>query len=167
MTSLRKKMYLLIFLIVILVMLIHHIFTQINIPFMFTNTQSPSISTNLIQIGNVELSRVLENSGTTFVYIGRPTCPVCAELEPVLNDVLYELDQTIYYFNTDEAYQEDADIMASLLDPLEVMSVPAIIYIVDGELIDKLQGLQTFEDLQLFFTKYLENELEVMHNASS
>jgi len=71
-------------------------------------------------------------------------------------DVLRELNWKLYYYNTDVARQEDAMIMTLLLDSLGVMSVPTIIYVVDGVLIGKLQGMQTFEDLNTFFIDYLE-----------
>ena len=109
MKSLRKKVYLLISFTISLVVLVYLIFTRTSVPFMFTNNQTHyGMATNLVEIGNAELSNILENSGATFIYIGRPTCPICARLEPILNDVLYELDMSLYYYNTDKSRQEDA-----------------------------------------------------------
>lgn len=114
-------------------------------------TEQQGLETNFIEIDNQRFTTILESDNSYFIYIGRPTCPICRELEPILENVLSNIDMTLYYYNTDEARQENYEIMVLLLDSLEIMSVPTIIYINNGEIVEELNGIQEFDDLLSFF----------------
>jgi hypothetical protein len=46
-------------------------------------------SSFLIEIGNQELTQILENNSGIFVYVGRPTCPACEKFEPILESTFW------------------------------------------------------------------------------
>lgn len=112
---------------------------------------SSVLTTSSIEIGNEAFEKLFIDEAAVFIYIGRSTCPVCTELEPILVDVVKELNVVLYYYDTDVARTEDEETMTLLLDRLEIMSVPTIIYVVNGEIVEKLQGMQTAESLNTFF----------------
>lgn len=110
-------------------------------------------NTKLHVIGNSEMEAILnDDSGVgTFVYIGRPTCPFCNEFEPILEGVLNDLDRELPYFETDLADLEDPMRRSQIFDRLGVAGVPAIVYIVNGQVVDSLNGLQQQEAVLEFF----------------
>ena len=109
----------------------------------------------LFYIGNAEMYEILnDRSGTGFfVYIGRPTCPHCREFEPVLRETLRYLDGEMRYFEIDLARETDAEsemTMLEILNELGVPGVPSTVFIVDGEVVDRLDGRER-EDIISFF----------------
>ena len=104
-------------------------------------------------IGLSEMEEILnDDSGTgTFVYIGRPTCPFCNEFEPILEGALQSLGQELAYFETDLADLENRTRRSEIQDQLGVTGVPVIVYIVNGETVASLNGLQQQEAVLEFF----------------
>lgn len=95
-------------------------------------------STLLTLVTNEEVSALLENGESGFLYVGRPTCPVCLKFMPKLEEASERTGQTVYYYNTDEGREEDEEKLGSLLDQLKIESVPALLYIENGEEADRL-----------------------------
>jgi len=111
--------------------------------------------TELFYIGNAEMYEILnDRSGAGFfVYIGTPACPNCRDFEPVLRETLQYLDQELRYFQIDIARETDDEsemTMTEILDAIDVPGVPATVYIVNGEVVDRL-GSRTKESLLSFF----------------
>ena len=92
----------------------------------------------LTAVTNEEVSTFLENDQSGFLYVGRPTCPVCREFKPMLEDASQITGQIVYYYNTDEGRKQDEEKLGVLLDQLEIESVPALLYIENGEEADRL-----------------------------
>ena len=108
-------------------------------------------SSNLVDIDSERFEQILESGDGTFVYIGRHTCPVCYEFEPILEEALDNLNKELYYYNTHYAREADAERMIELLDSLEVESVPTIVYVENGQVIDMLVGLHNEIEITSFF----------------
>lgn len=110
--------------------------------------------TRLHVIGNSEMEAILDDdSGRgTFVYIGRPTCPVCNEFEPILEHTLKRLSQELPYYEADLARLEDAQRSSVIFNRLDgVTGVPVIVYIENGQVVDALTGIHQQEAIQEFF----------------
>ena len=86
------------------------------------------------------------NNKDILVYFGRPTCPVCSEFLPVLENVLQDEKKEIYYFNTDEWREHDK--YQSIISLYEIESVPSIIKIDENGSIKKLDLLKSNFDLE-------------------
>jgi len=111
----------------------------------------------LFYIGNDDMYEILnDRSGEGFfVYIGRPTCPNCREFEPVLRETLQSLGGEMRYFQTDIARESD-DVSAmttiDILNLINVPGVPSTVFIVNGEVVDRLGNSErTPEGLNAFF----------------
>lgn len=115
------------------------------------------VEPGLYPIGNDELYQILnneseeENETGIFVYMGRPTCPMCREFEPVLDEALAYLGMSLNYFQTDQARVDDEAQMLLLLETLGITGIPIIVYIENGELRDFLMGMHEMEDVIDFF----------------
>ncbi|MCL2558847.1 MAG: thioredoxin family protein [Turicibacter sp.] len=108
-------------------------------------------------IGNDELYELLntetedEDETSVFVYIGRPTCPMCQEFEPILEEALVYLGMELKYFQTDMARVENEDLMLTMMETLGITGVPTVAYIVNGELRDFLMGMYEVDEVVNFF----------------
>lgn len=107
----------------------------------------------LYVIGNSEMEAILnEDSGVgTFVYIGRPTCPVCVKFQPTLERAISDLDQQLPYYETDLANLEDSKRRSEIFDRLDVSGVPIMVYIENGQVVDTLIGYQSQDAIHEFF----------------
>ena len=91
-----------------------------------------------------------EKSG--FLYVGRPSCPVCQVFAPILTEVVKENNLTVFYFNTDETRSESA--WNDALDAVDVPGVPTFMYIRDGQIVARFNnnGIES-EDAILEFIR--------------
>lgn len=105
----------------------------------------------LLEIGNQELSFILENNNNAFIYIGTPECFACVEFEPVLENALTNIGKEIYYFNIYLARQDDISEMQLLIEKLGVLVTPTILYVENGEVIDSLLGTHSKTEIIAFF----------------
>ena len=108
----------------------------------------------LVYIGNAEFEAILDDhSGEgTFVYIGRLTCPACSTLRPIVES-LPGFDADLAYFETSMAAEEDSDWTSALAERVELRGVPAIIYVENGVVMDRLLGVQDVPTLTDFFER--------------
>ena len=72
--------------------------------------------------------------GNVVVYFGRPTCITCIETEPHLIDLLNNINSQILYYNTQ--YWKNQDGHNEVLDDFDVESIPRLVKIKDGVLIE-------------------------------
>ena len=117
------------------------------------NGPEDNIEPGLYYIGNDELYEILNTEGDEgfFIYIGRPTCPMCQEFEPILNETLDDLEAALRYFQTDMARADDEDQMLLMLEALRITGVPIVVYIENRELRDFIMGVYTMEEVMNFF----------------
>ena len=106
----------------------------------------------LYEISNEEFSEIVtsENVNGYFVYIGRPTCQYCREIEPILQETLEDLEMTMYYFQTAKARYDDEEKMLALLAPLNIDGIPIIVHLVNGRVVDYLIGVHTQAEIIAF-----------------
>ena len=110
-------------------------------------------SYGLVYIGNSEVEEILADTSEegTFIYIGRPGCPICDNLEPILEDVLANLGIELLYFQVALAAEDDLELTEDLIDQMDVFGIPMIVYLEQGEVVDRLTGFQSEETLIEFF----------------
>jgi len=106
----------------------------------------------LYEIGIEEFAEIIASDSESgyLVYIGRPTCEYCRQLEPILEETLYFLDSSMYYFQTAKARYLNEDKMLELLDPLNIDGIPIIVHLVDGRITDYLIGVHTQDEIITF-----------------
>lgn len=76
---------------------------------------------------------ILDEIKTGYIYFGRPDCPYCNIMEPILFEVLNELNLEIYYFETSK-FKDDINF-DEVLDNHLVEYVPTLIYKDNNEVI--------------------------------
>lgn len=114
----------------------------------FLGCSNDDIEPGLQVIDNDGFYDVLNRESETgyFVYIGRPTCMACQEVEPLIERVLMQAQMPLYYFQTDlsreDATGEAEARMLALLEPLNIEGIPIIVHLVDGQLASYLIGVQ-------------------------
>lgn len=111
-----------------------------------------SLEPGLHEIGNETFAEFVASDSETgyWVYIGRPTCQYCRELEPILEEALQSLEAPMYYFQTAKARYADEDKMLALLAPLNIEGIPIIVHLVDGHVIAYLIGVHTQDEIIAF-----------------
>ena len=94
----------------------------------------------------------LANKESGFLYVGRETCPVCQEFAPILVSVVDEEGLGVMYFDTD--LDRETQERITVLETLQVDSVPTMLYIKDGQIAETLVGLTGREGLLEFFNRH-------------
>ncbi|WP_195572509.1 thioredoxin family protein [Paenibacillus sp. 1001270B_150601_E10] len=110
----------------------------------------------LMPMSNQQLETFLTEKKSGFVYVGRPTCPVCQEFEPKLVKEVKANKAEVHYFNTDEGRKENEEKMVEMLNSLNISTVPALLYIRDGQEVERIdEGRFSNEDIQQLMNKYM------------
>ena len=95
-----------------------------------------------------------EGSEASIIYIARPTCHYCQEMEPIVRNIVYEYDIEVNYLNTDELDDEgQADFIESndYFDEEGGYGTPMLIVVKDDEFVDVLEGLTDKDTAVNFF----------------
>ena len=79
-------------------------------------------------INSKEYNEIVEDGESKLVYVGRPTCPECAEFEPILEEVVEAEEVNVYYYNTDKAKKKSMDEFNEIKENLNIKYVPILIY---------------------------------------
>lgn len=135
------KKYKLIFLIIILVMLIS--------PFYIWG--------NFRSIDNNDFEKISASNDLHLVYIGRPTCGACAELQPKLKKLANKRFINFNYYNTDEFKKNNKDELEAFLKKTDVSYVPVVIAIKNGKIVERFdskEGVQVQE-----IEKFIKNNI--------
>jgi len=129
---------------------------------MFLTACNNSLDPGLHIIGNNSFYEILNSDSEEgyFVYIGRPTCDLCRQMEPNIEQTLQELSMPMYYFQTalartEEDYGGEAR-MLELLAPLNIDGIPIIVHLINGEVASYLIGVHD----QSVITTFLGYEYE-------
>lgn len=117
---------------------------------LYVYTQMATSKEGLYEVDSISLEKIMNGKDTLFVYVGRPRCPQCKEFEPILRKVLNNQHQSMGYYNTDNARKENEDKLEIMADSLGINSIPAIIKIVDGKVIDRIIGLKNEKAIEEF-----------------
>ncbi|WP_084038684.1 thioredoxin family protein [Brochothrix campestris] len=78
-------------------------------------------------ISTSEFKQLQQSNKPYIVYVARPTCKYCRTFSPKLTELVVENDMKIYYYNTDEAREEDSEAMNALLKTIDISSVPTLV----------------------------------------
>ena len=73
----------------------------------------------------------------SYIYFGRPTCPDCNSVSPLIDNLININNIEMYYFNTD--YWRDNEIFKNIIKDYEIQHVPYIIYVKDNKPYKKLE----------------------------
>ena len=94
-----------------------------------------------------------EGDEASIIYIARPTCHYCQEMEPIVRNIVYEYGVEVNYLNTDEL---DDDGQAKLVKSDDYFSegygTPLLLVVKDDEIVDIQEGL-TDKDATVNFLK--------------
>ena len=93
-----------------------------------------------------------EGDKTSIIYIARPTCHYCQQMEPIVRNIVYEYDVEVNYLNTDEL---DDDGQAKLIKSDDYFSegygTPLLLVVKDDEIVDIQEGLSDKDTTVNFF----------------
>ncbi len=126
-----------------------------------SNDSSDSSSTSDIpkdeqgELNDIDIDEYLdlkEGSDASIIYIARPTCHYCQEMEPIVRNIVYEYGVEINYLNTDEL---DDDGQAKLIESDDYFSegygTPLLLVVQNDEIVDIQEGLSTKDTTVNFF----------------
>jgi predicted bacteriocin transport accessory protein len=102
----------------------------------------------LVEISKEEFHKELNSNNDFFIYIGRPSCPDCRNFEPILFNILRDINVKIKYFNT-EAPASQKQAIRDFLKTLGISSIPYILHIKESKVI-KVFDCQKKIDIEKF-----------------
>ena len=110
---------------------------------------------DLNEIDIDEYLALKEGEEKAIIYVSRPTCHYCQEEDPIIKNVVYEYGITVNYLNTDEL---DDDGQAKLIRSDDYFSegygTPLILVVQNDEIVDKIEGLTTKDNMISFFKEH-------------
>lgn len=109
---------------------------------------------DLNEIGIDEYLDLKEGSEASIIYVARPTCHYCQEMEPIVKNIVYEYGVTVNYLNTDELDDEGQAEFIKSDDYFEEKGgygTPMLIIVKDDEFVDVLEGLTDKDTAVNFF----------------
>jgi len=87
-------------------------------------------------IGVQEMTDILNDTSDTghFVYIGRTSCPVCQQFEPVFEAFLADAGYSMNYFEIDRLWADEQEAVLAIIDRLGgIEGVPSLAFVQNGE----------------------------------
>ena len=85
-----------------------------------------------------ELDDLEKRKLTGLVYVERDSCVLCNEARPRLEEYLEEEYSTMLHYDTSLDREKDYDVMMEVLEKYHVNSVPAVVVLEKGSVIDTL-----------------------------
>ena len=122
-----------------------------------TSTSSDISEDEQGDLNDIDIDEYLdlkEGSEASIIYIARPTCHYCQEMEPIVKNIVYEYGIEVNYLNTDELDDEgQADFIESndYFDEEGGYGTPMLIVVKDDEFVDVLEGLTDKDTAVNFF----------------
>ena len=93
-----------------------------------------------------------EGSDASIIYIARPTCHYCQEMEPIVKNIVYEYGIEVNYLNTDELDDEGQSKLIKSDDYFsEGYGTPLLLVVKDDEIVDIQEGLNDKDTTVNFF----------------
>lgn len=103
--------------------------------------------------------RMTQSDRDPFIlYLGFDQCPYCQAFTPKISHLAKELDETVYYYNS-----QDHDI-SDLAQEWKLETVPQALIIQDGQMKGRLDHLSKMQDIENFLYQYkdiIESDLSV------
>ncbi len=98
---------------------------------------------------------IIENDDLAYIYVGSSSCPVCQQIEPLLEDIMVDMGIAINYLNIASFSQTDYEMFIASHDLLQDdWGTPLLLVFNKGELQDHLIGFRDYDTLKEF---YLDN----------
>ena len=85
------------------------------------------VQSTMIEIDLQQLKSMQANNENAMIYVGRPSCPHCAEIKPNLDILVNNSHSLMYYYNTEQDRDNNYDEMQAVLDAYGVGTVPALV----------------------------------------
>lgn len=96
---------------------------------------------------------LLEGDDASIIYIARPTCHYCQQMEPIIRNIVYEYDVKVNYLNTDELDDEGQSKLIKSDDYFsEGYGTPLLLVVKKDKIVDIQEGL-TDKDTTVKFLK--------------
>lgn len=86
-------------------------------------------------VTSTELEDIIAEQEDNIIYFGRPTCPQCKEFESLIREKSSELEHLIYYFNIDEAREENEEYLNKIMEEYELRAVPTVMITNNGQIL--------------------------------
>lgn len=112
-----------------------------------------SIDTSLNSIDINEYLTLIKEDKDNIIMIGRPTCPYCVKITPVLEQLQETRGIMINYLNTDELDKNSFDLLSSSFAELEEFGTPYIIITSNNKIKASSEGYKEFEEMNQFFAE--------------
>lgn len=102
-----------------------------------------------------EYLELYKGEESKLVLFSRPTCGYCQIAEPILQNIAYRKDITIYHLNTDEFSADDEEKLVKSDDYFSGgFGTPLLVVVSDSKIVDAVSGLTNTANYEEFFTKY-------------
>ena len=108
---------------------------------------------DLNEIDIDEYLDLLKGDEASIIYVARPTCHYCQEMEPIVKNIVYEYDVKVNYLNTDELDDEGQSKLIKSDDYFsEGYGTPLLLVVKKDKIVDIQEGL-TDKDTTVKFLK--------------
>ena len=107
---------------------------------------------NFVMITVDDYLRLYDSEDPSLVLIARPTCSYSQIAEPIIQNLMYLYDYTIYYLNTDDFHDDDLDRFVHSDERIENgFGTPMLYFIGNHSIIDSVDGLTDRAHYMEFF----------------
>ena len=107
---------------------------------------------DLNEIDIDEYLDLLKGDEASIIYVARPTCHYCQEMEPIVKNIVYEYGIEVNYLNTDELDDEGQSKLIQSDDYFsEGYGTPLLLVVKDDEIVDIQEGLNDKDTTVNFF----------------
>lgn len=114
----------------------------------------PGLSKNIVPINSIkDFHNIVAQTNVSYIYFGRPTCPDCNDFFPILEQVITEKRQKIFYFNTDTF--QNSEGYSEIIDIFKVKWIPTIYKVENNKIVAEfgLRFERNSTDLQIEYCK--------------
>ena len=73
------------------------------------NPAEAEVAVNFYTINVSKFEELFEDDNSSLIYVGRPTCSFCVEMEPIIKEVAARENISTFYLNLDEITDTDRD----------------------------------------------------------
>lgn len=108
-----------------------------------------------VEIGIDKYLELYKGSEKSLILIARPTCGYCQIAKPIIQNLAHEYDITVNYLNTDELSEsEHTKLIQSDEYFAEGYGTPILLVVMDGKIVDKVDGLTDKEHYKEFMSQH-------------
>lgn len=105
---------------------------------------------SLTEVSVDEYLTIYEGQEPQLVFIGKPSCPFCEIVQPILEHLAYQYNLTINYVNIDNFSGDDQVDFVQSNDYFNSFGTPTLLIVSNGEITQTLEGLTDTESYTTF-----------------